>query len=278
MTTLARSFVRGLGVAVVVLGLVLVAAMGTAGADGSSDLQRVLKSEDALQRAGSSRFRIAISIDKGFEHAGFAMDGSVDFASQNGKFAMDLSALGISDAPGKVKALFVDNVAYVQLAPLLKAMGGSVPPSIAAKKWMRVDTPAGGSGAVDQSDPTASVDALRGMKKGMYIVGTERLRGVRTIHYRGIIDIATAIARTPKREQAEARKSLAVFGHGAVPTDVWLDQQGRLRKMVLRITTSASSEIPNAKLTVTGEFYDLGTPVTVIAPPSNEVIDANQLG
>ena len=50
----------------------------------------------------------------------------------------------------------------------------------------------------------------------------------------------------------------------AASGDVWLDEQGRLRQLV----GSASGQIP---VTITYEFYDFGTPVTVTIPPSDQV-------
>ena len=80
----------------------------------------------------------------------------------------------------------------------LDALEGGDPssnPDLAGKKWLKLDPQAfGGGGEIGQSDPSGSLDALRGAKGDVKRVGTEKVRGTSTTRYRVSIDAEQAVS------------------------------------------------------------------------------------
>ncbi len=92
-------------------------------------------------------------------------------------------------------------------------------------------------------------------------VGTEEVRGVPTTHYR--FDLAAPAVP----------KQLIAMGTFTKPkagtTEIWVDAQQRLRRLVQ--STEDSSDY------LMTEYFDFGAPVTIEAPPSDQVMDEDHL-
>ena len=68
-------------------------------------------------------------------------------------------------------------------------------------------------------------------------------------------------------------------GGSQIPADVWIDAQGRVRRMrlSLKLPSSPSSTTAAGTMTQTIEYYDFGVPVTATVPPVSEVTDTSDL-
>ena len=84
---------------------------------------------------------------------------------------------------------------------------------------------------------------------------------------------------TPEQRKAlDAMK--AKTGVTTIPVEVWIDAQGRARKLWSRIDMTKASDPASAKvgsITTTIDFYDFGTPVRINAPPPDQVADMTNL-
>jgi hypothetical protein len=98
---------------------------------------------------------------------------------------------------------------------------------------------------------------------------------VKTTHYKVTIDLDKAA--TPKGSSA-VQKLEGILGSHTMPAQVWLDQQGRLRKLQFTEkmknppSTNGAPVSPvtvNATMTLT----DLGTPVHITVPPKSQTTD-----
>ncbi len=67
----------------------------------------------------------------------------------------------------------------------------------------------------------------------------------------------------PEERRREVRNSIGALGSGTIPADVWVDGKGRLRKVRLLVAAASSK----AKGSIAFEYFDLGAPVNVEAPP-----------
>jgi hypothetical protein len=107
--------------------------------------------------------------------------------------------------------------------------------------------------------------------------GTATIRGVQTAHYRVTIDPAKAAAKVPPSARAAFSAFIKAFAQQDYPAQVWIDRQGRVRRIVLLMPLP---ELPGAPadfwLTQTTDSYDFGVPVRVTAPPMSQVRDPSK--
>ena len=258
---------------VVATASVTLVSAGAAGAvDSESDLARITKSGDELAKTGGAKFRGTTTADDGGDNSRVTFDGSFDFKTHAGEYSVDAAAIGLQGS-GKVRTLVVGGILYLSL-DALEGGDPSSTPDLAGKKWLKLDPQMfGGGGEIGQSDPNGSLDALRGAKGDVKRVGTEKVRGTRTTHYRVTIDAEQAVNSAPAEQRDEVRNSVGALGSRTIPADVWVDGKGRLRKVRLRVAASSS----NTKGSVAFEYFDLGARVNVEAPPASEVVDFQEL-
>lgn len=258
---------------VVVTAFVTLVSAGAAGAvDSEGDLARITKSADELAKAGGAKFRGTTTADGGGDNSRVTFDGSFDFKTHAGEYSVDAAAIGLQGS-GKVRTIVVGGILYLSL-DALEGGDPSSTPELAGKKWLKLDPQMfGGGGEIGQSDPNGSLDALRGAKGDVKRVGSEKVRGTRTTHYRVAIDAEQAVDNAPAEQRDEVRNSIGALGSRTIPADVWVDGKGRLRKVRLRVAAAAS----NTKGSVAFEYFDLGARVNVQAPPASEVVDFQDL-
>jgi hypothetical protein len=152
--------------------------------------------------------------------------------------------------------------------PLLGAMTGT--PS--AKPWVGLDAKELGIdarqlAASQGADPTAGLDILQGLSQNATVVGTETVKGVKTTHYKGTSDFAALAKNLPAKQAADAKK---LFGaKQSMPVDVWLDDQGRARRMDFSFSTNQNG----VSMTMKTQYYFMkfGEPVTITPPPADQV-------
>jgi hypothetical protein len=240
---------------------------GVAGArGGSDDLERIAKSADELAKSGGAQFRGTTTAEAGGTEAKVTFDGRFHFSQRAGEYLVDAAAIGLLGS-GQVRALLVDGTMYFSL-DALEGEGGR---DLAGKKWLRLDPHIlGEGGQIGQTDPNGSIDALRGVTGEVEDLGTERIRGARTTHYRVRINPALAVRNAPDEIREQARAAVRAFGTKAIPAHVWVDHAGRLRKLRLRV---GDGTLAYPRGSVAFEYFDLGAEVSVAAPPPNEVLD-----
>ncbi len=127
------------------------------------------------------------------------------------------------------------------------------------------------------------MDYLRGIGSDVTEVGTEQVRGDETTHYKGTVDLEEAAAAAPAESRKALEKALAQTGSSTVPVEVWVDEQGRTRRVLTTIALpdglpGAAAPAPSASagagsVAATIEFYDFGVAADIAAPPAGEVTD-----
>jgi hypothetical protein len=127
--------------------------------------------------------------------------------------------------------------------------------------------------SVSTPDAMNYLTYLQGVSSDVRVEGHEVLRGVDTTRYGADVDLGRALAQSVSPDQRKAlSQGLAMLGGVKMPTTVWIDGDGRLRKMLLSMDISsivrgpADAPSDDIKIVVVVELYDFGTPVDVVAP------------
>ncbi|WP_327132649.1 hypothetical protein OG311_18075 [Streptomyces sp. NBC_01343] len=259
------------GEAVLALGVAAtVAAMsGCAGADRADarppadPAATVRAAADRLAKAGSAQVRTAMEMATGGTRVTIRGEGGVDFKNRMGQLLVMLPA----DAAGKdehrpITELLVPGALY------MKNRGAGVPDD----KWVRVDTTALADGNLvtgGATDPLAAAELLRGVQEATYVGETE-VAGTKVRHYRGTTDIGRAAEIASPAVKGALEAAAKGFSKDVVPFDVYLDEEGRLRKVRHRFSYVNNGVIDVSSTTL---LYGFGTLVKVVLPASGDIYD-----
>jgi hypothetical protein len=132
-----------------------------------------------------------------------------------------------------------------------------------------------------QSDPSAAFGYLRGVKDAQ-LVGSEEIGGVQTTHYSGTLDLDDAAKRLPARLQAQYRAAIqklkGALSSVTMPFDVWIDGDGRLRRMSYRIEASDGAQpFGGFSMETTVDVTAYTDHITLQLPAKDDVTDATDL-
>ena len=153
-------------------------------------------------------------------------------SSLGGKVTGDLG----TPADWKLEAIQDGDTAYIHFPLIAKQL----PPG---KTWIKGDAKElsqADAGRLSQfgsfagTDPRDVFGLLKAVSGSIEAVGTEKIRGVETSHYRATIDTAEARAARPGRaapEPRRARSDREQAGLTELPLDVWIDADQRVRKL-----------------------------------------------
>jgi len=237
----------------------------------------------ATQASGTARGLLTIT------HAGGTVtaSGTGDFGSGEARAEI---ALAGDPRSGTVTVLRTWTGIYARLPEGMNPLSADRP-------WVSVDAPtlarltqlALGDGAAQITGaPLDALTYLRGVSGDVTLVGPDTTRGEPTTHYRGAVDPTKAAAQLPEAIRAHAPPAAA--GPASLPADLWIDGQGRLRKLVITEHSAAGSAEDSAVVppagpgpttitleTITLELWDFGIPVEVSAPPADQVADVSGL-
>ncbi|QOV37384.1 hypothetical protein IM697_02795 [Streptomyces ferrugineus] len=261
---------RGAGVAAGVLCACLAgsgcAEQGAAAEDahGEGAVQVVRRAADALVEARSSKAHTSMEMATGGTRVTIRGEGVYNFRKQLGR----LKVLLPQDPAGATAQRPIMEL----LAPgalYMKNRGAGVPED----KWVRVDTQTLSDGNLvtgGATDPFAAAEVLRGARKAAY-VGEEKVAGTAVRHYRGTADLGIA-AEEASRGNAQALAAAAKgFATDQVPFDVFLDEDGRIRKVRHRFSFVNGQQDGAVAVASTTVLYDFGAPADVRLPDSDDI-------
>jgi hypothetical protein len=127
------------------------------------------------------------------------------------------------------------------------------------------------------NDPTQMLQTLENESDSLRSLGGATVRGVPTVHYRAVIDLAKAAKNAPAALRAAVRKSdarlIAMLGTDRMPMDVWIGQDKLVRRVAYRMTVPVASTGGTMTMSVRLDMFDFGVPVHVTAPPAREVAE-----
>jgi hypothetical protein len=255
-------------------------ACGSGGSDsmpvltGARAQRFIAASADRAEDAGTARMRGEVTVEVQGERRTISMEGALDFRSGAMQFGMDMSELGLAAGNGlEMEMRVVDGVSYMRFVSLPDEMREELEAFTGGRSWISIDPAAfgiqtPGTSGLNQSSPSSSVAALRGIDD-VRRVGVEDVGGEPTTHYEGRIDVAKALERLPADLRGDIESLRMLSQDWAV--DVWVDADGRVRKMEIGIDGAAMS------MHMSFEFSDFGADIDLSAPPADDVVDFAQV-
>jgi hypothetical protein len=265
---------RRTGGTVVAAGLMVGVFAGTAGCSGSGaavedarsadpvpTLQRVA---DTLVDAGSSKARTSMEMATGGTRVTIRGEGVYDYRRQLGQ----LKVLLPQDPAGTTEHRPITEL-LTPGALFMKNRGAGVP----ADKWVRVDTATLSDGNLvtgGVTDPLAAAEVLRGTRTATYVGETE-VAGTEVRHYRGTADLREAAKGASAGNAGPLAAAAKGFASARVPFDVYLDDQGRIRKIRHRFSFVGGQRNGTVAVASTTLLYDFGTPADVRLPAAGDI-------
>jgi len=252
-------------------------------------------SSDRTAAVPSGRYSMAFSMTNvpQLGSVTFTASGAFDTVNQRALMSMDFGALmkaaaaqGGADAVG-IAALLGDGQfeiitdgtkAYIRFG-LLKLLKPDL-----TKTWVVADASSlgvdrtklmsqfgGGAGSLDQQ---TLVQLLKAVGADVREVGKDDVMGTSTTHYTASLALADFLAAAPAAEAAKLRDQLGALGANAgdvkIPTDVWVDDHGVVRRLTMTIAGFEASA-PAATMKIDMTLYDVGQPITIELPPASDV-------
>lgn len=301
----------GLGAALLALSACGGGSAGDRATDGGAvvvDAELIADAVDDVAEAPTARFEMAVTYEgvPGVDGATITGEGAYDREADAGRVAVDLGPL-FDDLPdgeeipvtfdGRMETITIGSDVYLSsgLFELFPGMDAD---------WIRLSAedvdPGHGLDGLDLDamapaqgfDPQAALEQLRAIAD-IEEVGREEIRGVATRHLRGEIRMADALEELDADER-EALTSLYggdldALGDLTLPVDVYVDDQGLIRRMAQRVELgslaaafagaglpgSVQAEVEDAAIEVVVDYFDFGAPVDITAP--SDAVDLTEL-
>ncbi|MGA5445770.1 hypothetical protein ACPCVO_03860 [Streptomyces umbrinus] len=222
------------------------------------------RSAENLVRASSSKARTSMEMATGGTRVTIRGEGVYDYKGQVGRLKVLLpqDPAGV-DERRPITELLAPGALY------MKNRGAGVP----ADKWVRVDTATLSDGNLvtgGATDPFAAAELLRGTRKASY-VGRTSVAGTAVRHYRGTADLGAAARDASPGSRASLRAAAKGFATATVPFDVYLDDEGRIRKVRHRFSFVNGQQKGTVAVSSTTLLYDFGAPVDVRLPDAKDI-------
>ncbi|WP_030596202.1 hypothetical protein [Streptomyces fulvoviolaceus] len=267
-----RRRLRRAGGAVVAACVGLVGVSGCAQGEGGSadaraggDAVEVLhQAADALVSAGSSKARTSMEMATGGTRVTIRGEGVYDYRVRMGQ----LKVLLPQDPAGQSEHRPITEL----LAPgalFMKNRGAGVP----ADKWVRVDTGTLTDGNLvtgGVTDPFLAAEVLRGARTATYVGRTE-VAGAAVRHYRGVADLRVAAQGASAANKGPLAAAAKGFATARVPFDVYLDDDGRIRKVRHRFSFVNGQQKGTVAVASTTLLYDFGVATDVRLPKDQDI-------
>lgn len=264
---------RRLSAVVMVLALALAPACAQA-----SPQERIAQAAEKTSAAESARMAMSMNMTGGAQELTISAEGALEFPTQKMTMTMDLGDMGAQMGIESMEMISDGETLYMKF-PNHEQLQLPTP-------WMKVNLAeaAGIPGMesltqMNNNDPSKSMEVLRGVSDEVEEVGTEDVRGTSTTHYKTTIDIDKALEEVPEDSREDVEKMFDTFGAETIPMEIWLDEDGLLRRQKLTLDLTqvegAAAAGPDAptEMVMDFELYEFGAPVDVQPPPASEVTD-----
>ncbi|MCX4828370.1 hypothetical protein OG746_06495 [Streptomyces sp. NBC_01016] len=237
---------------------------GAAGGERNADPTGTVRgAADRLVREGSSQARTSMEMASGGTRVTIHGDGVYDYRKGLGELRVRLPQDAAGDEEHRpITELLAPGALY------MKNRGAGVP----ADKWVRVDVTTLTDGNLvtgGATDPLAAAELLRGARN-VTERGETDIAGVRTRHYKGDVELSVAAKAASAERRGALEAAAKGFRKGRVPFDVYVDDEGLIRKVVHRFSFANGPEKDFAVRSTT-LYRGFGKPVKVRLPAKGDI-------
>jgi len=150
----------------------------------------------------------------------------------------------------------------------------------AAKAWLKFDFATLGHdqgvglleiAELNSTDPRGQLDVLEESSAKFVNLGQDDVDGSLATHYQGKIDLQKVLAKLNGPAKSEIGSLLRNSNGAAVPYDVWIANDGFVRRVEMQLAGSTGTQ--DVTLGLISDFSNYGTPVYVDLPPTGQVTD-----
>lgn len=264
-TVVARGDRRVRTLSLATIALFLFGVVGAATVRPSSgEESRLVSAAAATTRTGTARASIELVMSFGGNEVVAEGEGLVDFAAERASMTMDMPAAG-----GTMRMIADGKLVYMQGATYQAIAQG--------KPWVAMDTArmgtsplSGMSTSAGGADVLSSLRALqdKGVVRQVREVGTDEVRGVRTVKYEGEFD-PEALVDSMSGATKEVREALRQVRMDSASMAVWVGDDDLVRRMTS--TFSLSMQGTEMNMSMTMDLFDFGIPVQIEVPPPDQV-------
>jgi hypothetical protein len=239
----------------------------SAALDAAGIVEAVHAAPERAEDAGSAKMEIEVEVTVAGQKSRVTSEGEVDFKRQALHQKMEADGFDLEqivvDGTIYIRGLGSDEWTSTSLAEMQSSIG------------INPDNVRTNNDALSQMNALADLEDIE-------LIGQEKIRGQAANHFRGYVDVVEQLRKLSKGDaQAEQLVALmsAVLAGPKVPTDVWIDAQGRaIRTKSTFVYDWAGAAATMPELAAQGaalgtmtmsldiEFYDWGIPVTIEAP------------
>jgi hypothetical protein len=247
-------------------------------------LAMVAAASDKIDSAGAVAFDFRTTISAGGQR--ISGSGSAVAAADGSRTHMTMSYDSFPGMPGgfHMELFLVDGVMYMSTSTFA-ALGANTD-ALGGKDWVSMDlndvVPGFeslaklGSG---QNDPSQAFEYLKGASD-VQLVGAEDVGGESTQHFRGTLDLEKAASQLPADAREAVRATMdqfqSQFGSTSMPFDVWVDDQGRIRRMTYALTSNPDAA-QALSMSITVDITDYDADLDFDVPSRDEAVDLNDL-
>lgn len=260
---------------------VLLVAVVALTACGESEVDLV----SSVQQAASSTFdarsaRVSFTTETMGQE--MTLDGVFDFADKVAEVSGDGTSFGMGGETTFLYDFSDSLLMYMSLPPEAQAeLGGSWLELDLAEAMVQagIDVDLAAVIQAQSSDPTSALQFLEGAET-VTEVGQEELRGTETTHYEVVVNLQKTVDAADPAVRDDMQTLVDLYTVETIPMEVWIDDDGRVRKFVQTIdydTFELPGDIDLGPLagttsTVSAEYYEFGTPVDVSFPDPADTV------
>lgn len=229
-------------------------AMPTASPGQTVDKEAFIEAlNNAQQNARTAAITMTMDVKSKSNSGVVKLDGVMDMAERPfPKLKMTMTVPG-SSSP--VEMIMANQNVYMKMPQ-------------AGDKWMQMRmedlTKATGQDLSSLMDPTKQLQTQKAAIKEITYVGDEDVNGTKTKRYTAVMDGQAAMQMSGQSVPPSLKSSMSLPKN--IPFDLWVDDQGLTRRMKMDMTLG-----PDASMKMDGTIDKYGEPVSIEAPPSNQV-------
>jgi hypothetical protein len=262
---------------------VVALAVGLTACGGDAlSLDPVASAATKTVEAGSSRVEFNVAMKVGGDSVDMTGSGAFDYREARGTatYRMQLPMVGEVGMDMRM----VGTKVFLRMPESLAGAGLT-----GGKEWIGMDVGKsleqaglGGLDLTQQQDPTQTLQYLRAASTGVEEAGSATVRGAETTRYTGRLDFRKALDAGIEKlelspaERQRARQGMKLMldqlGAGGVPFEVYVDDDGLLRRMAMDMKMKVQGE--QVTMAMRMDYFDFGVDVNVQAPPASDVFDA----